>query len=301
MNVRVYLSLVLVGLFLYSTLKHSASIPVPQPISPPVDPALPHSQVPSQSDPKFVVIQPLLTSPSSSEAPPYAQKPHGNRVEFEIVNGWAVAYGDVLLGKPLEDFKDRRGHYDAPQPKTWENPEIPYLISPKLPQPQRVEKALDYFRQNTPVKFVPYQNQKDGIIFEPGEKDCYSYIGKIGGLQPIHLSAHCQPQQIMHELMHALGFVHEQSRPDRDQYVQIIWSQIQSDYFSQFAIVPDLLFEIERDTPFDYRSIMLYPTQAFAIQADRPTMQSLGPEPIAPTQDGLSDEDIRKIRQIYRR
>jgi hypothetical protein len=30
----------------------------------------------------------------------------------------------------------------------------------------------------------------------------------------------------MHEMMHAIGFVHEHSRPDRDQFVQVLLQNV---------------------------------------------------------------------------
>ena len=51
---------------------------------------------------------------------------------------------------------------------------------------------------------------------------CGSYEGRIGGNQKLSLDSECfTPSLVKHELIHAIGFWHEQSRTDRDDYVTI--------------------------------------------------------------------------------
>lgn len=69
----------------------------------------------------------------------------------------------------------------------------------------------------------PYVN----FIYKAGDTS-ESYIGRIGGRQDIELADFAfdyaswgDYSVIEHEICHAVGMMHEQNRPDRDDYVTI--------------------------------------------------------------------------------
>ena len=66
-------------------------------------------------------------------------------------------------------------------------------------------------------------------MFEtPAGCRCWSYVGRRGGEQVVSLarSGCVYHQVVQHELLHALGFNHEQTRSDRDSHVRIIYQNI---------------------------------------------------------------------------
>jgi hypothetical protein len=228
----------------------------------------------------------------------YAAKPvERDVVSFRVEDGYGVAFGDILIGE-IKPGIPTKGRARVPPAQRWESPQIPYFITRDFPNPERVYQALEYLGKNTILNFVPLSDQKDAIVFENG-KGCKSYVGRIGGHQPIRIGTGCGVQEILHEILHAIGFVHEQSREDRDQYVRVLWDNINPDYKSNFEIAPEAILEIGSYNDFDYRSIMLYQANTFARTPDLKTLESVGRDPIEPTGEGLSRSDISRIARLF--
>ena len=77
----------------------------------------------------------------------------------------------------------------------------------------------------------------------------------------------------MHEFIHAFGHYHEQSRPDRDLYIEVQWNNINESYYSQYAIAEGTA---TYGVMYDAKSIMHYKTSFFANSPSTgPTMISL--------------------------
>ena len=74
------------------------------------------------------------------------------------------------------------------------------------------------------------------------------------------------------------GAVHEHTRPDRDLYVKILWENIQAGTENNFEKVSNDTHSTS-NTPFDYKSIMIYGPYDFGIEGSsgekRRTIQPL--------------------------
>jgi len=102
--------------------------------------------------------------------------------------------------------------------------------------------------------------------------------------------------------MHALGFAHEQTRPDRDTYVQVYYENIQSGQAHNFDRYNYNQVNFFNEA-YDYGSIMHYRNDAFSSNG-RPTIRpSLagyeGWEQYMGRGDKMSAQDIKKLKAYY--
>ncbi|XP_055072463.1 high choriolytic enzyme 1 [Misgurnus anguillicaudatus] len=175
---------------------------------------------------------------------------------------------------------------------------VPYIISHLYDDMDRItiETGMLDISSKTCVKFVPRTHQANFLNIQ-SRSGCWSYLGMIGGSQILSLqSPGCMWSGVAsHELMHALGFVHEQSRSDRDRYVTILWENIIENQRHNFR-----KYETNNlNTLYDYSSVMHYGRYAFSEDGG-PTIIPK-PDPYIPIgqRDGPSPLDIHKINVLY--
>ncbi|XP_077864886.1 plasminogen-like [Saccoglossus kowalevskii] len=144
---------------------------------------------------------------------------------------------------------------------------------------------MAHWENETCIRFKPYTEHLASILGHHGRirftkgNGCWSFIGmiKTTTYQELSLGPGCANKgTIVHELGHVIGFWHEQSRLDRDNYVEIHWENIedgQTHNFQKYGANEGDSHGI----PYDVGSAMHYYKTIFSKNGS-PTITAINPE-----------------------
>mmetsp|Transcript_131222 Transcript_131222/g.241387 ORF Transcript_131222/g.241387 Transcript_131222/m.241387 type:complete len:711 (-) Transcript_131222:72-2204(-) len=246
--------------------------------------------------------------------------------ETAPLDGSAEPHVADMLLNPKENITDQTLIQHTGEAKRvaagypWKDATINYCIAPDVSEHLKhlIEGATKTFEKAIPcLKFEDVGHkqgnsfslardqlcQKSPAIFmasHPNE-GCYAYVGMIEQFpsQKIQLQdpACATLGIIKHELGHALGMAHEQSRRDRGNYVRVFWYNIQDGKEANFDIVERGY--VEQD--YDVLSIMHYDSHAYAKDPNMVTIDRRGPgsNDVMGQRNGLSAHDVDQVAHMY--
>ncbi|XP_050984028.1 meprin A subunit beta isoform X2 [Labeo rohita] len=210
----------------------------------------------------------------------------------DINKGLNLTEGDIMM--PNERSAILGNQWDIP---------IPYELAVNLSLNYKgvILRAFEQFRLKSCIDFKPRATENFYISVE-SRTGCWSYVGRIfPGGQTLSIGNGCGLKSIAeHEFLHALGFWHEQSRYDRDDYVTINFENIITGQESNFNKYNESE-STTQGTPYDYYSVMHYGKNAFSngkgitIITKRPEFQDV----IGQYLD-MSEYDVIELNKLYK-
>ncbi|GAB1600721.1 zinc metalloproteinase nas-6-like, partial [Argonauta hians] len=190
--------------------------------------------------------------------------------------------------------------------RRWPKGVIPFTIHSyfKDYEQEKIRAAIKHIQEMTRIngkdciKFIN-KTEEDNYVYIGTGKGCHSAIGYKAKIQGLSLGVGCRYKGIIvHELLHTVGFYHEQSRPDRGSYVKINMSNVKHKAESNFLqLFPPIVNT--QGLPYDYNSIMHYNAYEFAIDRSIKTVIPLKKGVTIGQRIGMSQLDVVRVQRLY--
>lgn len=212
---------------------------------------------------------------------------YGNRFAEENVENIEVS---IFGGSPEKSLR-------------WPNGIVPYIVDHNSYNEKEIDTINNILRKMT-QKLAPYvtiiprvMEEENYVMIGKFGQGCWSYLGMIGGMQQLSLgcSNRISVKFLEHEMMHVLGFWHEQSRNDRDDYVKINYENIDDRLKTQFSKRDGLETYGYR---YDIKSVMHYTEKTFSSNGKK-TIESINPPGVTLGNTKMSPIDIVQVRAMY--
>eukprot|EP00057_Strongylocentrotus_purpuratus_P007633 XP_011662107.1 PREDICTED: blastula protease 10 [Strongylocentrotus purpuratus] len=249
---------------------------------------------------------PKKPPPKKPDSGPMTKKPlaasHQEPKDEEPTPG--AFEGDMMLTEDqlkkveeaIDDLKTgrKKRKADINENARWTFNIVPYEITPSSSDDaQVIRAAMDHWEQSTCLRFEPrtssHASQLDHntyLSFIKGD-GCWSYVGRAAnGEQQISIGSGCEYVSpfatyyisyytvahklgiVAHEIGHAIGFHHEQSRPDRDEYINVHFENIESGFEHNFEKY-DWNEVTTRNVDYDVGSVMHYGSQSMLADLNK--------------------------------
>ncbi|EDS33824.1 metalloproteinase [Culex quinquefasciatus] len=194
----------------------------------------------------------------------------------------------------------------------WPGGRVPYVIKGNFSAAHKtiIALAMAQYAKSTCVRFVPRTNEVTFVTIDNTPTGCWSYVGRSlnnkFNFVNLQVPGCVSTGTVAHELMHILGFYHEFTRMDRDNFITIDMGALDPAYqtasffngnYGKLTSNLTPLYGI----PYSYGSVMHYSKWAGSTSRSRPVMNNIKPW----TGDfgnkiGLAASDVQAINIIPR-
>ncbi|CAN9507280.1 unnamed protein product [Ophioblennius macclurei] len=177
---------------------------------------------------------------------------------------------------------------------------VPITISNSYTVSQKniIIRALLTFHKTTCVRFIWRKKRHRHYIYFYDGKGCFSSLGRQRRSQKISLKKDgcLSTGVVQHEVLHALGFHHEQVRSDRDKHVRILFENISKGFEKNF--------KKERTnnlgSHYDLNSIMQYHKYAFSKNGKPTILAKSDPTLNIGVSRAMTQSDIDRVNKLYK-